>query len=1336
MTRWGRVGAIAALSALCSCNPPPPAASDAGPSDGATGICSFDRDCDDGVFCNGRETCTPTSPAADAHGCVAPSGPACTAPMTCNEAMATCIAGCADADGDGHGPIDCGGDDCDDEDATRHPGASEVCDAASVDEDCDPATVGERDLDGDGVTSASCCNGAACGADCDDLRRDANPTAPEVCDSIDNDCDAATDEGLILPQYLDGDHDGIGDLSRPLTACPGTPGVSAVAGDCNDTLASVRPTAPEICDSLDNDCDSTVDENAVAIPWYVDLDGDGWGTVSAASPSIESCVPPAGRAIRPGDCDDGDGAVSPTAAEVCNGVDDDCNGRADYFIAAHDSEDDDRDGYPDADCGLPASVTSDCNDEDPLDSVPGTPELCDFHDNDCDGRVDEDTAPGDWYADVDGDGHGDPGSAPIRSCPIVPGRVRNEDDCDDTDRGTHPGAVDSCTTRLGVDDDCDGTIDEGGAHLTLFVDADDDGYGTGMAYAACLQDTHAATRDGDCDDADALRSPGGHDDCTGVPGVDDNCNGTIDETTTTPSYWADADGDGYGGGAPTATCSPAPGAVPNGDDCDDANRFRNPLVPDDCATARGVDDDCDGSVDEALALRDFYVDADHDGFGAGAAMPACTAPAGTVASGGDCDDASAARNPGAPDDCTRPMGIDDDCDSRIDEAATFVAVYRDVDGDGYGSGSSALVCGTPSGYVAQGGDCDETSISIHPGRADDCTTQLGVDDDCDGTRDEDVVLRSWYADADHDGYGVGTAMMACAAPANFAGASGDCDDTNASRSPGRADDCTGAASVDDDCDLRVDESATTTTLYRDADGDGFGDPALTTRSCGAVAGYVASATDCDDAHASARPGGDESVAGASCADAIDNDCDRVIDCADSGCSGMASCGSTMTVSSGDAQSAPIHALAAAPTIVHLVDGAGMPLVGRAVTLSTTSATSSVGYTIVTDASGNASFRLRAPLPLGTETIRFQALGIPDRTATITATAPAAGTLFSVLNGARGTNFHPASGPAYDQSGDGVTSIAQVTAGADGNVFFGAGDQIFRIRPDGSVTPFLGAGCCGVSGLVDGAPASSVHIGAAVDVNIAYDAPRGLLYFSRDCGLYSVDVATRTVHRVLGASGTCVESGDGGRALDATAMGILGIAVNDTGSVYFTQNGSVEGVRVLRFVDAGGSVHRVLRAQYTYGSVQLGAFLRRPVAIPGSSDVLFSSDCFIYPASVNCIVRTDVSGTNVQLVAGANSSDFTNGIDARMAPIEGNDWWFTALPNGEIWITSDSTQMIRRIDTMGRIYDVAGTRGMAGDAGDGGPASAGLLRYPLSPTAYLGSHVIFTDRNNRALRAIW
>jgi hypothetical protein len=110
---------------------------------------------------------------------------------------------CPDFDGDGFTDIACGGDDCDDHDANRFPHNPEVCDSAGHDEDCDLTTYGS-DGDGDGFVSIACCNTQGdgtlgCGTDCDDTDATIHPGVSETCDGVDNDCNGSVDEGVCVP---------------------------------------------------------------------------------------------------------------------------------------------------------------------------------------------------------------------------------------------------------------------------------------------------------------------------------------------------------------------------------------------------------------------------------------------------------------------------------------------------------------------------------------------------------------------------------------------------------------------------------------------------------------------------------------------------------------------------------------------------------------------------------------------------------------------------------------------------------------------------------------------------------------------------------------------------------------------------------------------------------------------------------------------------------------------------------------------------------------------------------------------------------------------------------
>ncbi len=304
------------------------------------------------------------------------------------EATDHCESSCLDADGDGHMAAGCGGDDCDDADADRFPGNAEVCDYEGHDEDCDPSSIGVKDVDRDGFVDSGCCNGtgpsAVCGEDCDDARRNTSPIASEACDGRDNDCDGNVDEEVLVSGFRDVDRDLHGDPGQPLQACAGAGGFSSTMDDCNDAEPLSHGAQPEVTDTIDNDCDGNVDESATPVTWYRDLDTDGFG--DADSGSVVASSRPTGYSILATDCDDGDLARSPRASELCNGIDDDCNGQPDFRIGLNDYEDDDLDGVTDSGC--PGGAGVDCDDRDPS-TRPGAPERCDGRDNDCDSRTDE-----------------------------------------------------------------------------------------------------------------------------------------------------------------------------------------------------------------------------------------------------------------------------------------------------------------------------------------------------------------------------------------------------------------------------------------------------------------------------------------------------------------------------------------------------------------------------------------------------------------------------------------------------------------------------------------------------------------------------------------------------------------------------------------------------------------------------------------------------------------------------------------------------------------------------------------------------------------------------------
>ncbi|MEL6342345.1 MAG: putative metal-binding motif-containing protein, partial [Myxococcota bacterium] len=228
------------------------------------------------------------------------------------------------------------------------------------------------------------------------------------------------------------------------------------------------------------------------------------------------------------------------------------------------------------------------------------------------------------------------------------------------------------------------------------------------------------------------------------------------DDTAAPSSGEDTDTDADGDGV----------SAEDGD-CDDDNASVSPNADERCD---GVDNDCDGSVDEddAVDASDWYADTDRDGFGDPAAsQTACEAPTGTVENREDCDDTNKDTFPGADEFCDL---IDNDCDGTSDEddAVDAIIFYRDTDRDGFGDPTqTTAACIAPAGHVSLGTDCDDDNETTFPGADEFCDT---VDNDCDGTTDEDDAIDAptWYIDGDTDGFGdASTATRACAVPDGY-----------------------------------------------------------------------------------------------------------------------------------------------------------------------------------------------------------------------------------------------------------------------------------------------------------------------------------------------------------------------------------------------------------------------------------------------------------------------------------------------------------------------------------------------------------------------------------------
>ncbi len=234
-------------------------------------------------------------------------------------------------------------------------------------------------------------DGFGADVDCDDNNDMIFPGAPELCDGIDNNCDGVIDEGLTATYYTDSDMDGFGDVNIPVQACALVEGLSINADDCDDNDNTIFPGAPELCDNKDNNCDGDTDEGLVQETYYADMDFDNFGN---PLDSLISCFQPFGFVTNNQDCDDTNPDINPDATEVCDTVD-----------------------------------------------------------NNCDGVIDEGLVSITYYNDADGDGYGDPNTG-TDSCLQPPDLVTDNTDCDDTNPDINPEAIEILGN--GIDENCDG----------------------------------------------------------------------------------------------------------------------------------------------------------------------------------------------------------------------------------------------------------------------------------------------------------------------------------------------------------------------------------------------------------------------------------------------------------------------------------------------------------------------------------------------------------------------------------------------------------------------------------------------------------------------------------------------------------------------------------------------------------------------------------------------------------------------------------------------------------------------------------------------------------------
>ena len=798
--------------------------------------------CGDGIIVAGQETCDGNSQACTADGGLAGT-------QTCNaqcNGWNTCTATPICGDG-----IVSGAEACDDGNTAAGDGCSATCTVepgwqctGTAPSACCLQSTYFQDSDGDGygnvaVTKTACSKPEGYvldSTDCDDTNGLIHPGAAELCNGIDDNCNGLTDEGLTTKPA-----DNVKGL------CAGNVKTCTGVGGWQDAATNYVPKA-EVCDgSADENCDGTVDEGCQCVSGATQQCGAS--NVGECKYGLSTCVDGVWSSCV--------GNVDPVQ-ETCDGKDNNCDGKIDEGVKSTFYQDSDGDGFGNAAvsveaCSAPVGYVSDgtdCNDA-RADIHPTATEVCNGVDDNCDGKIDENNVCGstNYYCDGDKDGHfsiASSGSCDTNNCIPAGCRANAGDDCNDANAAVYPGATEVCN---GIDDNCNGQIDE-----NLGTQPADNIKG------ACSGNVKVCT-DGKWADKSDNYVPSAET-CNGI---DDNCDGQVDENNvcSTTNYYCDGDSDGHfsavaSGSCNTNNCIPAGCQATAGDDCNDANAAVHPGAAEVC---NGVDDNCNGQTDEGVKTT-YYHDVDNDGYG-NAADPtqACSAPSGYVIDSTDCNDANAAVHPGAKEVCNQ---IDDNCNGQVDEGSVCPKTYTyycDSDHDGYRSLTPTGICtGTncaPKGCsTTAGSDCDDTKAAVHPGAKEVCN---GIDDDCNANT-ADGSGESWFNRGTTCGVG------ACAATGKWTCSSGVKTNTCTAGAP-KAETCNG---IDDNCNGQTDEGVKNI-YYRDADSDTYGNLAVSTQACTAPKGYVTDNTDCNDNNKNVYPGATEVCNG------IDDNCNGQID---------------------------------------------------------------------------------------------------------------------------------------------------------------------------------------------------------------------------------------------------------------------------------------------------------------------------------------------------------------------------------------------------------------------------------------------------------------------------
>jgi len=670
--------------------------------------------CDDGVFCNGAETCDATMD------CLPGTTPACEDAIGCT--VGRCDA-TSDACAQDPNPAACsdgracnGTEVCDTTGTTPGlgcvAGAPVNCSdgiACTTDSCTEPGTCnhGGSDFDSDTYTASTC----AGGNDCDDLNPRVHPGAAELCDGIDNDCSATGPAGI---DDGPGMQCAFGSPPRACTTTCGTAGTAPCDGACR--LGTCR-AATETCNGCDDDGDGQIDEPG------------GGSPVMCRSGDVQPCTTTCGT-LGTRTCTSGCAWGACAAAEVCNSCDDDGDGMVDEGFTLGGSC-----SVGVGTCARSGSVV--CRSDGTGTSCSATPgaagtESCNGLDDDCDGVADEPFTElgtgcnsgvgacrrsGVFVCRTDGvttTCSATPSTPGLETCNSI------DDDCDGVvDDGADGGPCDGpdgdlcleginrCTGGTLVCDDGTGTITE------ICNGIDDNCNGTTDEGCACTLGMNRSCYTGPMGTQDVGRCRAGSQTCVAGPGgvgsewgscsgavlpatetcnaTDDNCNGTTDEGNPGGGTACDgADGD---------LC--AEGTF----NCTGGTLVCSDVTPTNVETCNGADDNCNGSVDEG-----------NPGGGA-----ACDGMDGDLCNEGtlSCSGGTLVCSDVTPTNVETCNNIDDNCNGSIDE----------------GNPGGGAACDGMDTDLCQEGTFNCSSGVLACSDATGSTVEIcgnGIDDDCSG----------------------------------------------------------------------------------------------------------------------------------------------------------------------------------------------------------------------------------------------------------------------------------------------------------------------------------------------------------------------------------------------------------------------------------------------------------------------------------------------------------------------------------------------------------------------------------------------------------------------------